>query len=56
MNIRVNKVFLTKYRFYKRFLASILSFLKLCVDKIDPQFLMGFYEKTYISDMGISLV
>ena len=47
--------------FYKSLLTSKLNFSKLCEKnkkkKMDPYFLKGFfYEKTYISDMGISCV
>ena len=60
MNIRVEKVFLKKYRFYKSFLVSILIFSKLFKNnveiKLTHNFLMVFYEKTYILDMSISCV
>ena len=46
-----------KNMFYKSLLTSKLVFYKLCKEQVeqnDPRFLQGFYEKTYISAMGIS--
>ena len=42
MNIRVNKVFLKKYRFYKRSLSSTLSFSKLCKKSVEKKFTHNF--------------